>query len=82
MLIDKGYYDYDYAEVEKKEQKEQEEIRPPREKAATQVIFKRFGWGKVKTLKDESGNAVSTTVDNVQAAAMQKIQNRKKQSNG
>lgn len=81
MLIDKGYYDYDYNEVEHKE-KVDEAIRAPRDTSKTQDIFSRFGWGKVKTLKDESGNAVSTTVDNVQAAAMQKIQNRKKQSNG
>ena len=79
MLIDKGYYDYDYAEVEKKEQ---EEIHPPREKAATQDIFARFGWGKVKTLKDESGNGVTSSVESVQAAAMRKLQNDKKTSNG
>ena len=79
MLVDKGYYDYDYSEVEKKEQ---EEARAPREKSATQDIFKRFGWGKVKTLKDESGNAVSTSVESVQAAAMRKIQNDKKKCNG
>ena len=75
MLMDKGYYDYDYAEVEKKEQ---EETHPPREKAAMQDIFARFGWGKVKTLKDESGNGVTSSVESVQAAAMRKLQNDKK----
>jgi hypothetical protein len=79
MLMDKGYYDYDYAEVEGKEQ---EEIRPPREKAAMQDIFARFGWGKVKTLKDESGNGVTSCVESVQAAAMRKLQNDKKKCNG
>ena len=77
--MDKGYYDYDYAEVEKKEQ---EETHPPREKAAMQDIFARFGWGKVKTLKDESGNGVTSSVESVQAAAMRKLQNNKKTNNG
>ena len=79
MLVDKGYYDYDYAEVAKKER---EEIRPPREKTATQDIFKRFGWGKVKTLKDENGNGVTSSVESVQAEAMRKLQNDKKKCNG
>ena len=81
MLMDKGYYDYDYAEVEKKEQ---DEIRASRSDTEMQDIFKRCGWGKVKTLKDKGDNsaAASKSVENIQAAAMQKIQNDKQKNNG
>lgn len=81
MLIDKGYYDYDYNEVEHKE-KVDEAIRAPRDTSKTQGIFSRFGWGKVKTLKDENGNGVTSSVESVQAEAMRKLQNDKKKCNG
>lgn len=74
MMIDKGYYDYDYTGPKPRESAE---IRAPRSEKATQDIFKRFGWGKVKTLKDAKGNAVTSTVDDIQAAAMRKIKNNK-----
>ena len=51
LLLDKGYYDYDYEHVkEKAKRHEQSEER-------TQRMMDRFGFGKVKSLKSEKDTA-------------------------
>lgn len=48
MLMDKGYYDYDYEAV--KETIRREETQEQKEKR-TQGMMDRFGFGKVKSVK-------------------------------
>lgn len=50
MLLDKGYYDYDYENV--KETARRNETQEQREKR-TQGMMNRFGFGKVKSLKKQ-----------------------------
>lgn len=45
MLMDKGYYDYDYEAVKTKAKRHENSEK------RTQDIMNRFGFGKVKSLK-------------------------------
>jgi hypothetical protein len=48
MLIDKGYYDYDYQEPKKQTAKSKSYDESVRSDEEMQSILSRFGWGKPK----------------------------------
>ena len=69
MLMDKGYYDYDYEAVKKKPKAQTQEQSEER----TQRIMDRFGFGKVKKI-----NKKPLTAEELQAEVM-KEERKKRQ---
>ena len=73
MLMDKGYYDYDYTEP--KEEVVVEKHKRTHEQ--TQSIFTRMGFGKLKKL----GEPTPPTDEEIQAAGLEFIKGRGKHNN-
>ena len=63
MLMDKGYYDYDYKEPEENIIVEKHE----RTHEQTQSIFSRMGFGKLKKI----GETIPMTAEEMQRIAME-----------
>ncbi len=69
MLIDKGYYDYDYEKPKEAVKAEKHE----RTHEQTQSLFTRMGFGKVKKLGEDK----PLTPDEMQQIAMQEAREKK-----
>lgn len=70
MLIDKGYYDYDYQEPKAQATKTKSYDESVRSDDEMQSILSRFGWGKPK-------ESHPLTAEEAQRIAMEKIKERK-----
>lgn len=71
MLIDKGYYDYDYQEPKMHAAKPKSYDESVRSDEEMQSILSRFGWGKPKASQP-------LTPEEAQRIAMEEIKKQKK----
>lgn len=71
MLIDKGYYDYDYEKPKEKPTVE----RHRRTHEETQRLFTRMGFGKVKKIGEPEQPRL--TPDEMQRIAMEEMREKK-----